>query len=259
MADRPIVDEGFLAMTRGSFSFRALDELDDVFLFVKDRDRRFVYYNRSFAEGIWHQAELLGLRDEDISPQYLVEKYRRDDEEVLQRGSRLADLIELVRNEDGSYDWFTTTKFPVEDMEGNIVGVAGITRYVNKYQPQRDRLTPLRPALERMLTQFDEPLRVDTLAQSVALSASQFRRQFKSRLGMSPQTFVREVRLMAACNLLTTTDLPISKIAVACGYSDQSHLSHDFRARRGISPSRYRKEYASTLHSTSLKLPVQHG
>lgn len=246
----------FIEATAGLFVFEALDILDDVFFFVKDAERRFVYYNRPFGVLMWHQGDdLLGLRDEDISPEYLVEMYRRDDEDVLENGTRLIDLIELVHNEDGSYDWFTTTKFPVRDTSGVVVGVAGVTRNVSRRERSTGHLLALAPAIELILKEFHLSLPVEKLAEVVALSPSQFNRQFKKRFGVTPHTYLRQVRLMAACNLLSTTELPISEIATTCGFSDQSHLTHEFVSKRGISPGRYRDEHRGSA-STGLKLPV---
>jgi AraC-like DNA-binding protein len=45
---------------------------------------------------------------------------------------------------------------------------------------------------------------------------------------------------MAACDLLATTDLPLSVVASRTGYYDQSHLSNDFVRERGMTPAVYR-------------------
>ncbi|MCU1597002.1 MAG: AraC family transcriptional regulator [Glaciihabitans sp.] len=247
----------FLAATGGSFVFDALDELEDIYFFVKDAERRFVYYNRSFGTLMWHEHdELLGLRDEEISPEYLVEKYRRDDEEVINNGTRIVNMTELVHNLDGSYDWFITNKFPVYDTAGEIVGVAGVTRNITKRMSSTKQFVALAPAVELMLKEFSRPLRVEDLAQTVALSPSQFNRQFKKRFGVTPHNYLRQVRMMAASNLLTTTELPISDIATQCGFSDQSHLTHDFSAKRGMSPRQYRERFSGSAQQPGLKLVV---
>ena len=69
------------------------------------------------------EAELIGLRDEDISPEYVTAHYRRDDEDILRNGKRLIDAVELVRGERGTYDWFLSTKLPVYDERLGIIGL----------------------------------------------------------------------------------------------------------------------------------------
>ena len=42
--------------------------------------------------------------------------------------------------------------------------------------------------------------------------------------------------------MLDTTDLPLSEIAARCGFYDQSHLTHVFRQKRGVTPGEYRQK-----------------
>ena len=45
--------------------------------------------------------------------------------------------------------------------------------------------------------------------------------------------------------MLDTTDLPLSEIAARCGFYDQSHLTHVFRQKRGVTPGEYRRHASS--------------
>ena len=254
----PPLTADFLHRAGIEFVLEAVDQIEDVYFWVKDIDRRFVYYSHPFAVLMGYgQTDLIGLRDEDVSPEYLVEKYRSDDLRVLDTGAPIAEMIELVHNEDGSYDWFSTTKFPVRTPEDGIIGVAGITRNVGRRQHATSRFLGLAPAIELIMTEFHRDLPVEALAREVSLSPSQFNRQFKARFGVTPHAYLKQVRLTAACNLLSASDLPISEVATQCGYSDQSHLTHDFVARKGMSPGRYRERFGGNPLPSSLKLPVQ--
>jgi len=233
----------FFALLNRDLGLQALDLLNDVFFFIKDADRRFVYYNRAFGDlmNLRSRDELLALRDEDISPEYLVERYRRDDEEVL-KGVGLADVVELVGNSAGGYDWFTTSKSPVFDEGGRIVGLLGVTRRL--YERQEGGLASgisnLAPAVELMLRDYRRQLSVQELAGATCLSASQFSRVFKQRFGVSPHQYLRHIRLDAACELLATSAQSLSLIAENTGFYDQSHMSNAFTRAKGISPRRYR-------------------
>ena len=223
----------------------AFDLLNDVFLFVKDSSRRFVYYNRAFQVlmNLASPSELIGRRDEDVSPEYLVEHYRRHDEDVLS-GTTLSDIVELVQNSNAGYDWFVTSKFPARDGDGNVIGVVGVTR---KLQARPDRpqanVISLAPAVELMLRDYPRHITVDEFAEAACLSSSEFSRSFKKHFGLSPHQYLRQIRIDAACELLATSSHCLSGIATRTGFYDQSHMTNTFVRIKGISPRRYREKF----------------
>jgi AraC family transcriptional regulator len=54
--------------------------------------------------------------------------------------------------------------------------------------------------------------------------------------------YLRRLRIDRAAEQLVWGDLPLAEIAIAAGFSDQSHFSNVFRRRTGISPSAFRRE-----------------
>jgi AraC family transcriptional regulator len=63
----------------------------------------------------------------------------------------------------------------------------------------------------------------------------------KMRTGFSPYRFVLEKRIERATEMLETTDVPISDIALACGFSSQQHLTSTLSRKLGTTPYRLRK------------------
>lgn len=60
-----------------------------------------------------------------------------------------------------------------------------------------------------------------------------FARQFREELGVSPHRYVTHARVERAKSLLAKTKRPLTEIALACGFSSQSHLATVFRRRKG--------------------------
>jgi PAS domain S-box len=242
-----------LANLYNGAALQAMNQLGSLF-FVKDTERRFVLCTDALVHHLGYQKadQILGLRDEDISPEYLVEHYRQYDEGVLESGTRVVELVELVRNVDGSYDWFSTTKWPLYDDQGQIVGLAGVVKSLLPRHTMEDDLLPLTPAVELIAQEYHRKLTVEDLAQAAAMSPSHFARQFKIHFGTTPNRYLRSVRLMAVCELLSTTDLPLTAIAHQTGYYDQSHMSNEFNRDRGVTPSTYRREHRHrSLHKAT--------
>jgi PAS domain S-box-containing protein len=222
----------------------AMNALGSLF-FVKDDHRRFVLCTDALVRhlGYRHAGQIIGLRDEDLSPEHLVEHYREYDEGILRFGRRVVELVELVGNGDGGYDWFTTTKWPLHDAAGKIVGLAGVTKSLRPRHALEDAILPLTPAIEMIAGEYHRKITVEELAESAAMSPSYFNRQFKLHFGTTPHRYLRSVRLLAVCELLSSTDLSLMAIAHQTGYYDQSHMSNEFTRERGMSPSTYRQRH----------------
>ncbi len=80
------------------------------------------------------------------------------------------------------------------------------------------------------------------LARLVNLSPSRLRHLFKSETGITPNQFIKEVRLDEAERLLRTTFLRVKEIMNRVGFLDESHFGHEFKKTYGVSPSKYRSK-----------------
>jgi AraC-like DNA-binding protein len=106
--------------------------------------------------------------------------------------------------------------------------------------PDVRRLGRHAAAVLRML--LDDPLRrwpVEDLARALSLSARSLQRRLAEE-GTSLSRLVAEARIAAACDLMTTTDLPLWAVALEAGFTDGPHFTRSFQAAVGLSPSDYR-------------------
>jgi len=87
---------------------------------------------------------------------------------------------------------------------------------------------------------LSETIDLSTLATVAGLSMHHFARQFKQSAGVTPHHYLTRKRLELAQALLTKTELPVSEIAYAAGFSDQSHLARHFRHVLRTTPRAFR-------------------
>lgn len=79
------------------------------------------------------------------------------------------------------------------------------------------------------------------LAAIVRLSVSHFARAFRHSFGTTPHRYVIARRMDRARALLCRSGLVMSEVALACGLSDQAHLSRLFKRDTGLTPSQWRR------------------
>jgi len=108
-----------------------------------------------------------------------------------------------------------------------------------RYGVANDRLLKV---LARMEATVEEPEPREVLARLAGVSLRQLERLFADHLGESLSDAFRRVRLDQAVQLLKTTGLSVTAVAIACGFRSSSHFSRAFKARFGLSPMQGRKQ-----------------
>ncbi len=84
-------------------------------------------------------------------------------------------------------------------------------------------------------------IQLDDMAAAIDVSVSQLVGLFKRALGQPPHRFLINLRIVRARHLLASTNLPISEIAITCGFSHQEHMTRMFRREIGLTPAAYRR------------------
>jgi AraC-like DNA-binding protein len=97
--------------------------------------------------------------------------------------------------------------------------------------------------LERIEATLEQSITVAELAAEAGFSVHHFCRAFGQSTGWPPHTYIIRKRVERACELLRTSNMSITEIAMACGYSSGSHLSASFRKEIGTSPTLYRNSW----------------
>ena len=80
------------------------------------------------------------------------------------------------------------------------------------------------------------------VARECGLSPSQFGKAFRKTVGVPPHQWVIQQRIALAKTLLRDAQMPLVEVALACGFSDQSHFTRFFSAAVGISPGAWRRQ-----------------
>ncbi|NSY98949.1 helix-turn-helix domain-containing protein [Agrobacterium tumefaciens] len=119
-------------------------------------------------------------------------------------------------------------------------------RYAVPGSQKSERLPALDKAIYQRIVEFvrvdpGAPVTLAEMAKVAGMSPSCFIKTFKQSAGVTPHRFVIEQRILAARQLLAKSDLPLAEIALAVGFSSQSHFGVAFRTVTGETPARYRQ------------------
>lgn len=109
-----------------------LDYMPD-HIYFKDLECKFIRNSASHAKaiGVDKPADLLGKSDFDFFGDHAQNAYN-DEKEIIKSGKPILNMEEKVDRKDGTTIYVSTTKLPLRDLEGNIIGTYGITRDITE-------------------------------------------------------------------------------------------------------------------------------
>jgi AraC-like DNA-binding protein len=93
-------------------------------------------------------------------------------------------------------------------------------------------------AVQRLRHDFDQPLRIESLARELGMSVSGFHHHFKAVTALSPLQFQKQLRLQEARRLMLGEDLDAASAAYRVGYHDASHFNREYKSLFGVPPMR---------------------
>ena len=96
-------------------------------------------------------------------------------------------------------------------------------------------------AVDLIQTAYSQGITVSDIAERLGISRPHLTRIFQEELHLSVQTFLINIRMQAAADLLKNTALPVKEITQQVGYTDALVFSKQFKKRFGLSPTHYRE------------------
>lgn len=223
-----------------------LDALPEVHFFAKDLEHRFVAASPDIVRrlGCKDENDLLGRRDRDFYPPHLAASIEADDDAVFATGQPLLNRLETWFDNSRLLDWFVTTKFPIRDAEGKVIGVMGFVRPYEGKDGRRQAWSTgpgFSRAVDHIRHHYGEPINVEELARKAALSMRQLHRKFIDAFGMPAPEFILRTRMQAACEMLASGHKSVGEIALECGFSDQSAFTRNFKRLIGTTPGAFQR------------------
>jgi two-component system cell cycle sensor histidine kinase/response regulator CckA len=129
------------------------------YIYIKDKDGQYIVSNKAHARFLGKETpeEVIGKTVFELFPREMAERYAADDQKILQTGQPLLNRQEQSIDQKGDKVWNLTTKVPLQDSDGKVLGLVGIARDITD-----------RKKVEEALRESEERYR--TLVQNVPVA-----------------------------------------------------------------------------------------
>ena len=239
--------ERFLKRCPGARAFfELLGQLPSIYFYAKDENHRYVGVNYQVLQdvfGLNSLADLLGKTDLDFQPTTLAEAYHAEDRKVMESRTALLGQIWLVPHVKGLPKWYVSSKAPMLNAKGEVVGIAGVMYSIDRPLDRAAYFQELTDVIAYIEEHFAETISMPEMAKMIGLSNTRFNFKFQQILHITPTAFQLRLRINAAKRLLTLTDKTIAEVAIECGFCDQSHFGKRFLDETGMTPRNYRVKF----------------
>jgi len=226
--------------------FELFEYLPSAYFYAKDSQHRYIGVNRATLTevfGLHDAGELLGKTDASFQPPALVEAYHAEDRRVFEGGQTIAAQVWLVPHVRGTPRWYVSTKAPLRDPRGRLIGLAGVMYRIETPEEQAKAFRELLPVIRHIDLNYDSEISMKRMAAMAKLSTTHFNVRFREIFGMSPTQYVLSRRIEQSRRLLTSTTKEIAEVGIEVGFYDQSHFTKRFRRVTGMTPREYRQRF----------------
>lgn len=121
----------------------------------------------------------------------------------------------------------------------------------NEWSENVYKLDAIRPVLSYIENNYQSLITMEDLTNIAGVNQNAFYKTFKEITQQTPMDYVIAYRVEQATNLLTSSDLPVMDIAMACGFNNYSYFIRTFKRNKGVTPNQYRISAKNSIQSQS--------
>lgn len=128
-----------------------MDNIPDA-IYFKDLESRFIKVNKGIMKnaGVSSEDEILGKTDFDFFGYEHADEARKDELEIIKTGKPIINKVEKENYPDGRVKWVSTTKIPLKDDEGNIIGTFGMSRNITDLIEKEQKINKIAEELSEL-------------------------------------------------------------------------------------------------------------
>lgn len=220
------------------------DLVEDTAFFVKDQMGRYLAVNHSLVKrhGLKSKMDVIGKRPCEICEGEFGRIPSQQDSQVLESGEPMIDHLEMQWFQPNEPVWCFTTKLPILDSLGQVMGLVGTSRDVRAPVATDEIPVSFAKAIQAFQQDPSGKDGVSALAEQAGLTPQRLAKLIKRLFGLTPNQWITQHRISMASRLLFDKEKSISEIAQKCGYYDHSAFTRAFRNATGLTPTEFRNQ-----------------
>ncbi|MDP7107208.1 MAG: SpoIIE family protein phosphatase, partial [Roseibacillus sp.] len=140
-------------------------------IYFKDRDSKFTLVNKSMAKwnGFGKPEDVIGKSDHDLFREDHADEALRDEQQIIDTGEPILGYVEKETTSGGTEAWVLTTKMPLVDRVGEIIGTFGVSSDVSELVRTQQSLAEAAAALQQRNDEIEEELALAREVQQALL------------------------------------------------------------------------------------------
>jgi AraC-like DNA-binding protein len=229
------------------------DHNSDIAFFIKDAEGCYVAVNDSLVRrhGFKDKSSVIGRHPCDICVGDFGRLPSDQDAKVLATGRPLIEHLEMQLARPNEPVWCLTTKIPICDSDGKVVGIAGFSKDLRGPACADDVPSAFAIALDYLKETLSDEVTPAWLAQQANITPQKLSRLSKRIFDLTPTQLITKFRIAEACRLLDVhRNKTIADVGLACGFYDQSAFARAFRSATGVTPTQFRKQQRDSVNDS---------
>lgn len=164
--------------------------------YVKNLDSAFVVANHNVARqhGRSRASEMVGLTDFGLFPHELAQQFFDQEQAIMKTGEPMVDVENSIPTEEGEERWFLTSKVPLRNRQGDLIGLAGVTRDITARKHLEQEVLHSRNLLSQAMAEMSEGLAMFSADGKLLFCNEQYRAAFpRSAYARQPGAHITDI------------------------------------------------------------------
>ena len=160
--------------------FKTIMKYSQDSIYFKDRDCRFIMVNNIKAQklGITDPSQMIGKTDFDYFPEDIAGEINKSEKTIMSMGQPVIGKIEKLTRLDGRTSWSSSSKYPLYDNSGELIGIWGISRDITESELSKEALLAAEIKLETIVANISDVITVTDITGIIKYMSLNIEKQF---------------------------------------------------------------------------------